>query len=193
MLHPTQDASYGTGGGGRFRPASIVNNVFHLHLREMCEYLRWSDQQSMIAARSVPDEGYHKDQGISLGSLHKLLVHCMGVQWLWACRFRGESPSRIEDEKDYPTRMDVEQRWPLVHAVLIEFVGRQSQQQLQMPITYHDTRGEAHTLPLRDMILNLIDHGSYHRGQINTLIKRAGGTTAVISYRAWVVERARHR
>jgi uncharacterized damage-inducible protein DinB len=170
-----------------------VNNVFHLHLREMCEYLRWGDQQSLIAARSVPDEGYYKDCGISAGSVHKVLVHCMAVQWMWLCRFRGEGPQRLEDEREYPHRMDVEQRWPLVHSALIDFVGHQSQQALQQPVSYRDTRGETHTIALRDMILHLIDHGSYHRGQINTLIKKAGGTPQPISYRLWVVERARHQ
>jgi uncharacterized damage-inducible protein DinB len=157
----------------------------------MCEFLRWGDQQSLIAARSVRDPDYYKDQQISQGSLHKMLVHCMAVQWLWLCRFRGESPKRLEDSAEVPTRMDLEQRWPLVHAALIDFIGRQTQNQLNNPVSYHDTRGELHTLPLREMVLHLIDHGSYHRGQINTLIKRAGGTPIAISYRLWAGERAK--
>lgn len=159
----------------------------------MCEFLRWGDQQSMRAARTVRDEDYYKEQGISAGSLHKQLVHCMGVQWLWLCRFRGESPQRVEDFNDYPTRMAIEQRWPLVHAALIDFVGRTTPQQLGNPVTYHDTKGTAHTLPLRDMILHLIDHGSYHRGQIATMIKKAGGTPSSISFRGWATECAKHR
>ncbi len=157
----------------------------------MCEYLRWGDHQSMIAARSVSDEKYYLDQSISVGSLHKMLVHCMAAEWLWLCRFRGESPARVEDHTDFPTRMDVEQRWPLVHAALIDFIGRQSQTALNLNVTYHDTRNETHTLPLRDMILHVIDHGSYHRGQINTMIKRAGGAPAAVSYRLWAIDRAK--
>ncbi len=159
----------------------------------MCEYLRWGDQQSLLSARSVRDEEYYKEQNISIGSLHKMLVHCMAVQWLWLSRFRGESPQRAEDHTTYPTRMELEQRWPLVHAALIDFVGRTTPNQLGNPITYHDTKGASHTLPMRDMILHLIDHGSYHRGQIATMIKRAGGTPLPISFRIWAVERAKHR
>lgn len=159
----------------------------------MCEFLRWGDQQSLRAARTVADEQYYKDLGISAGSLHKMLVHCMGVQWIWLCRFRGESPCKLPEADEFPTRMSVEQRWPLVHAALIDFVGRTTPQQLGNPVTYHDTKGGTHTLPLRDMILHLIDHGSYHRGQINTLIKRAGGTPAPVTFRAWAAECAKHR
>jgi uncharacterized damage-inducible protein DinB len=172
-------------------PTPMVNNVFHLHLREMCEYLRWSDQQSLLSARTVRDDDYYKELGISVGSVHKLLVHCMAAEWLWLCRFRGESPTKVEDHADYPTRMNLEQRWPLVHAALIDFVGRMTPQQMGNPVTYHDTKGNAHTLPLRDMILHLIDHGSYHRGQLATMIKKAGGTPANISFRTWALERAK--
>lgn len=177
-------------GGEGTRP--LVTNVFHLHLRDQCEYLRWGDQAQLRAARTVADDAYYKDQQIGQGSLHRQLVHCMGVQWLWLCRFRGESPTRCEDQTDHATRMDLEQRWPLVHAALIDFVGRQNQHALGNAVTYHDTRGEVHTLPLRDMILHLVDHGSYHRGQINTMIKRAGGTPVAVNYRLWVIERAKH-
>jgi uncharacterized damage-inducible protein DinB len=170
-----------------------LHNIFHLHLREMLEFVRWGDQLAQQAARSVPDDAYHKDFGISSGSLHKLLTHCMAVQWLWACRMQGESPARLEDQSDYRSRLDVEQRWPLVHAVLIEFVGRQSTSALQHAITYRDTRGESHTMQLGQTILHVIDHASYHRGQINTLIRRAGGTPVPISYRLWCAEKARHR
>jgi uncharacterized damage-inducible protein DinB len=166
-------------------------NVMHLHCREMCEFLRWGDHLSLQAARSVPDAKYYEEQGISIGSIHKMMVHLMAGQWLWLCRFRGESPNRTEDHTDYPTRMSLEQRWPLVHAALIDFVGRQSVQMLGNPITYRDTRGETHVLPLKDMILHLVDHGSYHRGQINSMIKRVGGTPIPISYRLFAAERAR--
>jgi uncharacterized damage-inducible protein DinB len=183
-------------GGG---PASSSSrdwnnlNTIHLQLREMAEFLRWGDHVSLQAARSVTDAKYYEDQHISAGSLHKMLVHCMAVQWLWLCRFRGESPAKLEDDKEYPTRMALEQRWPLVHSALIDFIGRQSVAQLQNNVSYRDTRGETHTLPLRDMILHLIDHGSYHRGQINTMIKRAGGTPIPCNYRLFAIERLRQR
>src|SRR4051812_15176947 len=73
------------------------------HLREMFEFLRWADQQMMAAARQVPEDGYYKDQGISIGSIHKLLVHCMAAQWVWLSRWRGESPTRLESHEDYRT------------------------------------------------------------------------------------------
>src|SRR5438874_5183944 len=109
-------------------------------LREMLDYVRWADSQMIAAARSVPDAGYYKEQQISIGSIHKLLVHCMAAQWIWLCRFRGESPTRLENHDDYPTRDALEQRWPLVHAAMVDFLGLQSPKALHREVQYKNTR-----------------------------------------------------
>jgi uncharacterized damage-inducible protein DinB len=152
------------------------------HLQNMFDYVRWADGQVLAASRTVPDEGYYKDQGISIGSIHKLLVHCMSVQWIWLSRWRGENPTRIENHEDWPTRDSLLQRWPLVHSAITDFLGTTSQKQLSRDVQYRNTRGELSSLPLGDLMLHVIDHATYHRGQLNTMIKRAGGTPANISF-----------
>ena len=41
------------------------------HLQNMFEFVRWADGLMIRAARTVPDDGYYREQGISLGSIHK--------------------------------------------------------------------------------------------------------------------------
>ena len=118
------------------------------HLRDMFEFVRWADGQMLTAARAVPEEGYYKDQGISIGSIHKLLVHCMAAQWVWLSRWRGESPGRLENHEDYPTRDVLEQRWPLVHSAILDFLGLQSPRSLAREVQYKNTRGETFSIPL---------------------------------------------
>ena len=157
----------------------------------MFEFLRWADQQLMDAARQVPDDGYYKDQHISIGSIHKLLVHCMAAQWLWLSRWRGESPTKLENHEDYPTRDSLEQRWPLVHSATLDFLGLQTPRSLARDVQYRTTRGETYNVPLGELMLHVIDHASYHRGQINTMIKHAGGKPANCSYHDYITQKAR--
>ncbi len=161
------------------------------HLHNMFEYVRWADSAMIRAARTVPDEGYYREQRISIGSIHKLLVHCMAAQWIWLSRWRGESPTRLENHEDFPTRDSLEQRWPLVHAAMLDFLGLQSQKGLARIVQYKNTRGEIYNVPLGDLMLHVIDHGSYHRGQINTMIKHAGGTPSAVAYHVYALEKTR--
>ena len=166
-------------------------NTTKEHLREMFEYVRWGDGLLVAASRTVPDKGYYAEQNISIGSIHKLLVHCMAAQWLWLCRWRGESPTRIESHEDYPDRDALQQRWPLVHAAMLDFLGLQSQKALARELHYRNTKGEPHVAPLADLMLHVSDHASYHRGQINTMIKHAGGKPATVSYQVYSMQKAR--
>ena len=161
------------------------------HLTNMFEFVRWGDNLIMRAARSVPDEGYYREQGISAGSIHKLLVHVMAAQWLWLSRWRGDSPTRIETHEDYPTRDALEQRWPLVHSAVLDFLSMQSPKSLARVLEYRNNKGEVCALPLGDTVLQVIDHSIYHRGQLNTMIKRAGGTPAPAGYVLYCFQKAR--
>jgi len=160
-------------------------------LRDMYEYVRWADHQLITAARSVNDECYHKEQGISLGSIHKLQVHMMAVQWVWLCRWRGESPTRIENHTDYPTRDAVEQRWPLVHSAVFDFLGLQSPKSLAREVQYRNLKGEIFTVPLAELMMHVVDHAAYHRGQLNTMIKKIGGSPLQVSYVNYVLSKNR--
>jgi uncharacterized damage-inducible protein DinB len=162
------------------------------HFRELFEYVRWGDQQSLIAARSCADAEYYKEQGISHGSVHKLLVHMMAAQMLWLERFRGTSPTKIESAEQYPKRLDLEQRWPLVHAAMLDFVAHLTPPAIARSITYRNTRGEPFTLPLASLITHVIDHAAYHRGQLASMIKRAGGKPIPISYQLWANAKSKH-
>jgi uncharacterized damage-inducible protein DinB len=158
----------------------------------MLDFMRWGDSQMILAARSVNDEGYYREQGMSLGSIHKLMVHAMAAQWIWLCRWRGETPDRIETSDDYPTRQALEQHWPLVHAAMFDFFGLQSSRGLEKIVEYRNTRGEVFAVPLYELILHVVDHATYHRGQLNSMIKRAGGTPVTVGYQQYVIQKARH-
>ena len=41
-------------------------------------------------------------------------------------------------------------------------------------IHYQDTRGNAHSSRLDDILIHLANHGTYHRGQIALLIRKSG-------------------
>ena len=162
------------------------------YFRDMFEYVRWGDHQCLLAARTVADVEYYRDQQISHGSIHKLLVHMLAAQSLWLERFRGASPTKAEGLDELPARMDVEQRWPLVHAAMLDWVAHQSPSSLARNVTYRNTRGEQFSLPLASLMMHVIDHATYHRGQLSTMIKRAGGKPQYVSFQLYALQKDKH-
>ena len=53
---------------------------------------------------------------------------------------------------------------------------------LERGITYKNSAGEQYTSTLEDILTHVFMHGSYHRGQIASLIRAAGDTPAPTDY-----------
>lgn len=148
--------------------------------RHLFEFMKWADIELMDAARAVGDHAYYADRGFSLGSIHKLLVHAMGGQKLWLGRWDGTGLDRTltETHAEYPSRESLEAGWPRVHAGLFAFLDTQTPETLSRPIAWTNSLGEHYSRPLGHLIYHVIDHSAYHRGQLNSMIKLAGGETA---------------
>jgi uncharacterized damage-inducible protein DinB len=147
-------------------------------IRGLFAYMTWADELMVRAAAAVGDEAYYLNRGVSHGSIHALLVHGMAAQDVWLRRWQGEGEARIEGAGQYPTRAALVDRWPLVHRSLFEFLGRQTGDSLDRRVVARNTYGEQFSLPLGATMLHVVDHATYHRGQINTMLKQAGGAPA---------------
>ena len=144
-------------------------------IRRLFDYMIWCDRAMFEAGLRIPATEYYKDRGISAGSIHNLFVHQMVAQYTWLNRWKGKvMVGRLDNQAEHPTRELLAERWPAVHASLLEFLSQQSSQTFNTPMTVRRNHGELLTLPLGAMMTHVADHGTYHRGQLNTMFKLAG-------------------
>lgn len=68
----------------------------------------------------------------------------------------------------------------------MDFLERQTADSLAADVAFNDLSGRPAAGPLGEQMLHVVDHATYHRGQLNSMIKLAGGTPATIMYWAWV-------
>ena len=53
-------------------------------------------------------------------------------------------------------------------------LDRQTDESLWVPVVARNTYGEAFELPLGETMVHVVDHATYHRGQINAMIASFG-------------------
>jgi uncharacterized damage-inducible protein DinB len=156
-------------------------------LPDQLEFMISQDDVLMTESAKVSADAYYRERGISAGSLHKLLVHAMAAQVVWLTRMEsgGTANPKLPTDVEIPTREMLLDRWPQVHANLRAFVAKQTAESLARPLNFHNTRGDAFSVPLGQILLHVIDHGTYHRGQENTMLKMAGGSPKNPSFYLW--------
>jgi uncharacterized damage-inducible protein DinB len=143
------------------------------------QYMVYADAQVLSAADTLPDEAYFRDQGISFGSVHKLIVHCLSAHHTWLQRLNGvNNPQHINPAE--VLRSQIDGRWAAAHQSLLAFADAQTPASLAQEIESTNRKGERYRMPIGLCMLHVSDHATYHRGQINSMIKLAGGTPSPV-------------
>jgi uncharacterized damage-inducible protein DinB len=147
-------------------------------IRFLWRYMVHADAQVMAAAETVSDEGYCREQSISFGSIEKLLNHAMLAQRTWLHRLNGLDVQYVDEPP--PARGDVPGRWSALHQELLGFADTQTPESLRTMVRSRNRAGKRFELPAWTVMLHVVDHATYHRGQLNSMIKLAGGTPTMV-------------
>lgn len=150
------------------------------HYKRLAEYDAWANRESIRSLREAASAAPKR--------AFALMAHIVAAECLWLERIsRPQEKPPVWPEW---TLARVEQEVPLVrdgwHAILS---GGESS--LQLSIEYHNSKGERWVSAVGDIFQHVMMHGTYHRGQIATLLRQAGANAAYTDYieavrRGWV-------
>jgi uncharacterized damage-inducible protein DinB len=150
------------------------------------KYMAFADDRVAEAAMTVDDPGFAWDQGISFGSLARLISHAMIAQKVWLNRLRGK-PTVYADEPLLP-RGEIAKAWSAIHADLLAFADSLTPEILARPVVSQNRAGLKFEMPTWAVMLHVADHATYHRGQLNTMIKKAGGKPSPVMVYTYCAE-----
>lgn len=145
-------------------------------IRELFGYNRWANARSLEAASKVSPADFTKEVGGSFASLRGTLAHMYGAEWIWLERWRGTSPASLPFSLDFPDVETIRTRWREVEREQREFLDFLDADRLAQVISYVNLKGESFAYPLGRMLQHVVNHSTYHRGQIATLLRQLGAT-----------------
>jgi uncharacterized damage-inducible protein DinB len=155
-------------------------------IRTLYDYLLWAHERMMAGVSELTPEEFTRDLGPGPRSVRDTLVHMMSSEWLWLSRWHGVSPGAMLDPGAFPTLEAVEERWRGIRTELQRFLGQVRDPDLLYPLPYVSTEGEELRVPLACAMEHVVNHGSYHRGQVAGLLRRLGktplGTDLILYY-----------
>lgn len=140
----------------------------------MLDYNYWARDRQLQACTALSQEQFLRPLGGSFASIRDTLAHLAAVEWIWLERWRGRSPRSLPAAAEFPTVAALSQRWQAVERELREYAAGLSEDALAAPLTCTSTRGEQWTYPLWRMISHLLNHQSYHRGQVTQQLRLLG-------------------
>lgn len=143
-------------------------------MRLLYDYNAWANHRSMKAAASLTAEQFVKPLGSSFGSVRDTLGHLYGAEWIWLERFQGRSPSSLPDSTQFKDIAGLRERWSELEPRLLGFVRGLTQTELDRVFEYKTLKFGVYSNALWESMQHLVNHGTYHRGQVTTLLRQLG-------------------
>jgi uncharacterized damage-inducible protein DinB len=158
-------------------------------IRELYDYNSWANRRSVGAAEKLTSEQFTRPIGSSFSSVRDTLAHIYGAESVWLERFQGRSPSALPNADQFPDLASLRETWAELDQRLITFAASLSQSDLDRLLEYKTLRFGVYTNPLRQSMMHLINHGTYHRGQVTTLLRLLGAQPVLLDLMHFYRER----
>jgi uncharacterized damage-inducible protein DinB len=149
-------------------------------------YDRWANAQLLdLAARLTPDQ-LTRDLSTSHRSLHETFTHILAAEWVWLKRCQGNSPRALLDPKQFPGLDALREKWAEVEQEQSAFVAELSDEHLDRVVRYINFKGEEWAYSLRHVFQHVVNHSTYHRGQVVAMLRQLGATAVMTDFLAYI-------
>ncbi|MEM8615946.1 MAG: DinB family protein [Pseudomonadota bacterium] len=132
------------------------------------------------AAGTLSDGERRRDRGAFFGSIHATLNHLLWGDRLWLSRFGGcdkpaggiaDSTAQFEDWADLKAMREV------TDTAMVVWADVQTPETLDSDFHWVTSAGvSVGHHPRWKLIVQMFNHGTHHRGQVNALLTAAGAT-----------------
>jgi len=140
------------------------------------EFNYWAKGRMLGAVESLQEDDLYKDFKTSFKGIHGTLVHICAAENTWLQRFTGNPSPKFLKIDDLPKYSDVKAKWEDVEKGMLAYVASLTDAMLQESFSFLTSDGKSVSNLRWHTLQHLVNHGTYHRGQITSLIRQLGGT-----------------
>ncbi len=146
---------------------------------KMYDYHVWANQQVFQHLKQLPDSVSKKTIKSVFSSISEVLIHLYATDITWLETMKGssfhETVKEVEHRKSEAAGAEIDELEALYAALSKEFYSFFAEQQdsERVIITEHPRYGRCEFI-LADLIHHVVNHGTYHRGNVTAMLRQQG-------------------
>jgi uncharacterized damage-inducible protein DinB len=155
-------------------------------------FSEWATRRVLESAAALSQEEIHRNLGGSYSSVFDTLAHIFQADAIWFDRLMG-LPTR--DLAAYEPRADLaglSEQWQAVLDRYLAWAAALAPDDWDRIVPHRNIKGEFSSQAVWRIVLHVVNHASYHRGQITTMLRQLGrepvGTDLMLYYRSLPAE-----
>lgn len=144
-------------------------------LRLLLDYHYWGRDRVLTAAATLTPEQYVREVESSFRSIRDTLVHIYSADWIWYSRWQGTSPRSLIDPVQFPDVAGLGTAWTELEANTRLFLESLGPDRIGQVMEYTLLSGLQSSSVFWQILQHVVNHGTYHRGQLTTLFRQVAG------------------
>ena len=141
---------------------------------ELAEFNNWADDRVINWLNQITDEQWNKIAISSFGSIRDTAIHIISAKKIWLDFWTNTQNPVYLSLEFKGTRLELINIWETVSAKLKSFIENYPIAYYKKEINVKKPNGEMSTMEFRKTFPHMINHSTYHRGQLVTLLRQAG-------------------
>jgi uncharacterized damage-inducible protein DinB len=143
-------------------------------VQTLIDYNYWARDRLLEAVGRLSPEQFTRDLGSSFRSVRDTLAHLYAAEWIWYRRWMGESPPALPPADRFPDLASVSAAWREIEAQIRAYFEPLDDRAFERVIEYKSTAGVPGASVLWHMLQHVVNHSTYHRGQVTTMLRQMG-------------------
>ena len=143
-------------------------------LLQYSTYHIWANQLMLDAVNQLPEEKQKQTVISSFNSLYKTLLHMWDADSIWWQRIKLQERI-VHPSTDFKgSTKELGNNLLSQDKLWNEWISNAQEHMFQHVFQYQNSKREQFKQPVFQMLLHLFNHGTYHRGQLVTILRQLG-------------------
>ncbi|MCE2996603.1 MAG: DinB family protein [Cyclobacteriaceae bacterium] len=145
-------------------------------IQQHLTYSVWATERLKETLEAVDEAILFAETKSSFPSIAKTLLHAWDAEVIWLKRLQGISLDSWPSQNFKGGKKELLEGIVQSAKNLAEFVESKGVGYLSTSVTYKNLKGDSFENQVEDMLFHVVNHGTYHRGQVTTLLHQLGVT-----------------
>ena len=143
-------------------------------LTRYAAYNSWANQKLFELIHTLPEEKVKQEIPSSFNSIYKTVLHMWDAESAWWQRLKLQERIVVPSENFNGNITDIMNGLKQQNQLWHDWIKNATDPMLQHVFQYHNTKRESFKQPVHEMILHVLNHGTYHRGQLVNMFRQLG-------------------
>ena len=140
-------------------------------------YNAWANAKVAEFLATVDDNVLEAEIKSSFPSIKKTILHVWDAEQVWLSRLQGTAKTTWPSENFNGTKEELLNGFIEGSKDIVNFAASKDSAYLLSNVTYKNMKGTEFTNSVDEILSHVVNHGTFHRGQLITMLRELGFTS----------------